>query len=213
MPVPITGVVGYTTTSNADGSNPIVSMGKYGEILCSEVHGKYYNHNYRGKLFSASQAIAGVAITTVGTTAGFAVFNPIGSGVNMVLVRFEVWFQIDPVTPIVGGYSLYSNNTLQAAGVTGTALTVQSGFLGGGGVNKCTAFTTATLPASPAHFRSVVQKQTGAATVIPYLPVFGIDFDGTAALGPNTAVSFMQDASDGTAAKSVCTMVWYEAPL
>lgn len=214
MPVPLTGNVGYTNVSNADSSQPIAAMGKYGEFLGAELHGKYYTHNYRGKLFYASQAIAGVAITTVGTTAGFACFNPIGSGVNMVLIRFEAWIQTLPVTPIVGAYSLYVNTTLQAAGVTGsTALTVQPGFLGSGGQSRCIAFTTATLPATPTHFRSVTQKQTGATGTFPFMPVIGLDFDGTAVLAPNTAISFHQDAADNTAAKSVCTMIWYEAPV
>lgn len=214
MPIPLTGVVGYTSTSNADGSQPIAPLGKYGELLLSELHGKYYTHTYRGRMFAASQATTAVLIAPAAATlASFALYNPIGSGVNLVLVRFEMWVQTDPGTPIVGGYGLYVNTVVQAAATTGTALTTQSCLLGSGVSSKGVAFTSATCPSNPVYWRAVANKQTGASTTIPYMPTFFIDFDGTAIMAPNTTVSLQQDAGDTTNSKACCTMVWYEAPV
>ena len=215
MPIPLTGSVGYTSTSNADNTQPVAMLGKYGEMAISALHGKYYNHTYRGRMFAASTATTGVLIAPSGATlAGFAIYNPIGSGVNLVLVKFEMWVQTDPGTPIVGGYGLYVNTTLQAAATTSsTALTSIPCLLGSGSGSKGVCFTSATCPANPTYWRAVANKQTGASTTIPYIATFGIDFDGTAIMAPNTTVSLQQDAGDTTNSKAVCTMVWYEAPL
>lgn len=63
--------------------------GKAGEGVVTELHGKYYNQNYRGNLFMISTVGAGLAIPVLTTTAPTMVlWNPLGSGKNAVLVRY-----------------------------------------------------------------------------------------------------------------------------
>ena len=50
------GNVGLTTTSFGVGATPFNPAGNQGELLVSELHGKHFAANYRGKVFTATAA-------------------------------------------------------------------------------------------------------------------------------------------------------------
>jgi hypothetical protein len=66
--------------------------GRQGETLVSDLHGGHYEQAYRGNLFSI--CTQGTAVTTTAALAttwtGLGISNPAGSGVNLVLLKFQV---------------------------------------------------------------------------------------------------------------------------
>lgn len=89
-------VVGQGVGS-ADGTSPQLRSGRLGDLIASQLHGRYYEQASRGNLFSAM-----VAATTGTIAAGningaaaaastqFALWNPLGSGVNLALLKVIV---------------------------------------------------------------------------------------------------------------------------
>ena len=87
QPVPIQVQVANPTTSVADSSINNLLGGRSNEAIAALLHGNYYTETYRGNVFHGSTASAGVAIPASGTTSPtFGVWNPTGSGVNVVLI-------------------------------------------------------------------------------------------------------------------------------
>ena len=208
MPTLIQGKVGPQIL--AEGSEAIIRLGRGAELIVSELHGKYYEQTFRGNVFVATQT-AGIAINTQsGQATSFALANPAGSGKNCSLIRWDVVMTALPATPVVGVYGLYVNTNTIAAAVTGTAVTPFPGLLGTNYQPVAKPFSTATVPANPTLFRVLETKLTGAATTIPYLPQFFIDFDGTCILTPGTTICLQQIAADTTNGSAINSVVWEE---
>lgn len=83
--------------ASADGTSPQLRAGRLGDLIASQLHGRYYEQASRGNLFSA------VLAATTGTIAAgningaaaaastqFALWNPVGSGVNLALLKVLV---------------------------------------------------------------------------------------------------------------------------
>lgn len=212
MPVIVSGLVGPAVLQDGAPSAPI-RQGKTGEVVVTELHGKYFEQAYRGNVFTVAQAAAGVVMTTVGATAAFALANPFGSGKNLSLIRIEAVIKVLPGTPVIGYYGIYVNTAPQAAAVNGTALAAINALVGSGFQSVAKPFTTATLPATPTLFRPFEQKTTTAEAPLSPPPVFAIDFDGTLLVAPGCTVSVNQDAADTSNATMVVFATWEENPV
>ena len=88
----------------------MASTGKAGETIIAELHGRYYTQNYNQKLWIASLTTA-TAIPVAATNASpqFLIWNPAGSGVNVIPVA--MYFGFHSGTGIAGaiGYSYVPN--------------------------------------------------------------------------------------------------------
>ena len=201
----------------SDGVLAAIRLGRAGEQVVTELHGKYYEQNYRGNLFHATMA-AGVILPAPGATAANALTlaNPAGSGKNLVLVSFDMVLTVIPGTPLTGLYGLYVNSNPLAAAVTGTVLAPQSGLIGGAQASVAKPLTTSTVPAAPVLLWPFCGKATGeAATANPItgVPSYHIDFDGQVILAPGTAITPQQTVADTTNASVLCRIAWVEVPV
>jgi len=193
--------------NNPDSSNLLtVRMGKQGETMVSELHGRYYEQVYRGNMFQvASQA--GVA-TTVGlatTYTGLALVNPIGSPVNLVLNKCTVQSTVLPTVVNEFGLAIGYNS---ATAVTLTSAAVpQSCLVGTGLVAKAKAAISATLPTAPvySHF---VASQTSATSNTGGV----IDLEGSIILIPGSYAIWASQAAS-TAAAMWLSFQWEEVPI
>ena len=77
-----------------DGSTPNARQGRTGELIISQAHARYYETASRGNLFTLTLAAtsSGIALgNLVGAGAAastqFALWNPVGSGVNLCLTK------------------------------------------------------------------------------------------------------------------------------
>ncbi len=211
----ITGNIG-PFTSAADGQNQLaVLQGRSGELVVAEGHGKYYTQAYRGKVFHGATAIAGAAIGISTTTAPtFILWNPLGSGVNVVPIKFRAGFASG--TGICGqiGYMSLLNAGAAPLSAVITAFTdvvVQCGLLGAGGPKaKCgSAATIVTASASflrPSGF-SQGAPITSTATTFNFVD----DFDGEVILSPGSAL--YPAGNTATAEVFAQGFSWVEVPV
>jgi hypothetical protein len=167
MALPLTGTVGPQIL--ADGASPSdgVRMGKYGDIMVTELTPRYAENTKRGYTFLASnQAAQAVSVALATTYTGICLSNPIGNTKNLVLLSAGFGLTVAPAAiasiHLIGGYSATTNVTHTAA------ITPDSGYLGSVSFaptakvdSQATiptpkylftlqgGFTAATLPASP----------------------------------------------------------------
>ena len=77
------------------GTTPPLRQGQLGDLIVSELHGKYYETNYRQALFSTfvnAYTVVSTNATPLAAGTGLpiiSVYNPIGSGKNMSLVKLQ----------------------------------------------------------------------------------------------------------------------------
>lgn len=110
----VQGIVGITS-SQADGVTPPLRLGRLGDLISSQLHGRYYEGTSRGNVYSA------VLAATTGTIAAgningaaaaastqFALWNPVGSGVNLALLKVlvAVISGTPPGGPVFHSYSV-----------------------------------------------------------------------------------------------------------
>jgi hypothetical protein len=80
---------------NAASANTMLSgrAGQLGDVIVSELHGRYYETTYRGNSFLLSVSTAAAVTAYSGGAGGtpmLAIFNPVASGKNLVLNRVSV---------------------------------------------------------------------------------------------------------------------------
>lgn len=220
---PDQGTVGDQGQAIAPGSVTSLRIGRTGDLIVSELHGKYYETNYNDQqgssLFWATMS-AGVIFPAPAATASnvCTLTNPAGSGKNVILIEFQMVFTIIPGTPLTGLYGLYVNSNPIAAAVTGTANAgyTGSGMIGSGPVPQAKLLTTTTVPAAPTLLIPFAAKITGElAAAAPMLtnPTLRYLFDGTVILTPGTSITPQQTVGDTTNATVLCAFAWEEMPI
>ena len=101
----------------ANGASPDFSVGNAGEQLVADYFPSLYNLTKDGKVFTASTAVAGVDHgATLSTAPPFCIYNPVGSGKNLVILAASMGY----VSGTLGaGFIAYAGATVTAA-PTGT---------------------------------------------------------------------------------------------
>ena len=123
MPV-IQGNVGVQNQS--DGAQSIISrLGRQGEQIISSLHGSFYEQTYRGNLFSNGHmglvALSANTITlTATTTPILGVYNPFGSGVNLVILQASLAAGINNTAAVGPGAFVWATSTGNTALSTGS---------------------------------------------------------------------------------------------
>ena len=205
MPMQIAGtVVNVRQTNIPDGPTNFSGMGRQGEQIVSETHGKFYTAAYRGALFNASTAAAGTTIpisTTVAAT--FGIFNPLGSGVNLELVSYDS--SVQNATHVVSSILLGIGTALNINPTSVTKLTMLAGVLGGSAAAQGVVFSVATVVATTVFYEMGGYGATSGAIV----PIHH-EFDGKIILPPGTVVHVCGTAAQTSA--SFQTLVWAEWP-
>jgi hypothetical protein len=225
MPLPLTGTVGAPSNISAgDGVSLPLLQGKQAEAVVTELHGKYYTQTYRGNLYWAATAFAGVTLTiATGTSPTFVIWNPQGSGKNCVLANIIITPTTAMTTASGYGYA-WLINTGSALGTaapfsafTQITATRGSGNLGqpaGQNSSVVLVASAATLTTGGTAMRgnggsAGTLAITGPATQ----PIIREDFDGTIMLPPGSAfIVGTTIATSGQTATNVAA-TWYETPL
>ncbi len=202
-----------------DGTSPLINMGRSNEALVAELHGKYYEQCYRGNLYYTSTVAAGVVIATSSTlTPTYSLWNPAGSGKNVVLVSLEVGLSTG--TSVAGGI-VWTATTNAGSGISSTAPFVAFGTgsainanLGSGKVAalRCATGGTTTLVAAATLFRTtgISFGSTAVGTLTTWW-VAREDYDGSLIVPPGNAIHIM--GSTAVAVSPCITTAWYEAAL
>lgn len=143
--------VGVQSLTEGDQVPP--RMGHQGDMVISAGHPDYYEMAYRTTLgelnsFMVATPAAGVAPgTALSTTPPFALWNPPGSGRNLIILRTRIGY----VSGTLGaGQIWYSKIDLQSSAPTGgTTLAPRTSVVGNASSGVGQAFQGATLVAVP----------------------------------------------------------------
>lgn len=189
-----------------DGAVPPFTSGRQGDQLVSEIHGKAYVANYRGKLFEANVANVIVPVNASALVSVFTLYNPITSGIVMEMISTLIAnVAATVVVNAVGWY--YSSAVLTAKGSFATAGTIQSGMVGASPGNRGLFYSAFTHSGTPvlcdiiAGYGAVTNTGPGVAYKF---------YDGQLILPPGIAMSIAM----GTAVQTGLSLEarWCEWP-
>lgn len=173
-------------------------------------HGRYHDAVLRGRCYAGGTAATGVAPgTAIGTTAGFSLYNPVGSGYHLVVLKVSMGY----ISGTLGAGTIHylANNNPAAAATTGTAITVVNCKLGGGnGVGR--PLTTATIPA-PTILRPFVSLGASLASTAVSPWVVSDDVGGEFVIAPGCTLSLHGTTAAGTTPLVAYGIMWEEQPI
>lgn len=203
-------VVNPNSINQQVGNQPLFSAGRQGEVLTSEVHGKWYQYAANGALFTANVTAVTIPVIANGLVSVFSLYNPVGSGIIMELVDFDLGSVL--ATTVVDTVGLYFDAGTRAAAATFTTKgTIQSGLIGSGLVGKGQFYSALTHVNSAGTARYRILGSFGATTdAVSSFP--HVDFDGKAIIPEGVIVSVAMSTAAGTASGLDVGMSWIEAP-
>ena len=204
--------------TKSDGSFGYLRGGKGGQIIGSDLHGKYYEQCSRGNVYLGRSASTGIAIIVPATGGGHpTLWNPLGSGVNLSLICLRLSYVSGNHAPGAFEWAYTANAGAAAATgspiATATLVASTSMLIGSGNVGAgLWSPTTNTFTAAPSFFAPIgVGLHTGvAATAINPSRIVEY-YDGEMVLAPGTAISLCYQTTTTTALWQV-GLVWEEVP-
>ncbi len=217
MPLIQTSVVAPTGTQTG---TPNVLGGRSGEIVDTRLHGDFFTAALNGKLFQATTLTAGTVIPVQATNlvSTFTIWNPLGSGVNVELVRYSIAWTT--TVEVVGPIALWIQTSVGNANAvpgTLTALSVRPALWGGASVNpiasnQASMYSAATLVNTMATnmWQGPILTGPSGVTSLNNSPL-NYDFNGTTILGPGTIATTAAFAAQTAATGQ--TLMWAEWPV
>lgn len=153
-----------------DGAEQPIRIGKTGDVIVSELHGRYFEQGYRGRIFSAAnQAAQAISVALATTYTGLLLYNPPNSGKILVPLKVKWALSVAPAAiatiGLLGGFAATGGVTAQT-----TKLGIQSSQIGSGAVGVGIALSAATI-ATPTWIHELYDGFTAAALPAPTLPV------------------------------------------
>ena len=214
----IQGQVGAPAQTVSTGATPPIRQGQLGDVIVSELHGRYYEQTYRRNMFAgAISGATGVTATALGVITataytGLVLYNPPSSQVNCVLQKVGVAFPIAPAAATVvslgQGFSALPPQTT-------TAVTVKNNFINGPApaaslysVGTFGITTTAPVTTTPTHTLGYVG--TLAATGFNLVQDF-FDMEGSIIIPPTGFVCIYLSTVANTNG-FFGSMAWEEVP-
>jgi hypothetical protein len=200
-----------TTTSISAGLQAPARAGQLGDMIVSELHGRYYETTYRRNGFIAANptgvtTVAFTSGTTVTGVTGTILYNPIGSLINCVVNKVGFAFPVINTTVntviLAAGY----NNTTAPSSTT--ALTVRSNFVGVGTAGTGLVYSVATLPTAPNTIAQLASMPS--ATTLP--SVSFVDLEGSIILPAGAYLCLITTAASPTSGFQG-SISWEEVPI
>jgi hypothetical protein len=139
MALPVTGQVGPQTLT--DGATGIAfRQGRNGDVVVSELHGRFFEQNLRGNLYSGPNATlvnvnaATFTTATLGATCTpiLGVWNPSNSTVNLVMLQAVLGWTITALAATGGGPYAWTASAGNGIPSTGVAPFSRSNLVSGG---------------------------------------------------------------------------------
>lgn len=165
-------------TKAQSNGNPVgVPSGLVGELLMSELLGRYSNLVKAGKVFSAYATLtAPVIFSTAAGSGGPLIWNPPSSGIDAHLLA--AGFSTSVVTTVAGGIGITGNAGQAVAPTSTTAIDASGNMLIGGPSSACSAYRIGTPANAGNRLVPFAQFHTGALTVdttgLTWVPLDGI---------------------------------------
>jgi len=197
----VTGYIG-NQAKVADGPGSVLRQGNLGELMVSELHGRYYEQAMRGNMYRVANQAAVTTTAALATTwTGLAISNPAGSGVNAVINLFTVAQFAVGAAAAVG--------IMTGSGAAAGSLVPKNAIVSGT-TGKVTASAGATI-STPVLDMVVGQVGSLATTGYGLTPGLVVDLGGSIIIPPGFfAASF---TSIVTTSALLFGFQWEEVPI
>lgn len=205
----IQGQVGQpAVTSIQAGATPAIRQGQLGDVVVSELHGRYYEQSYRRNMFTAYSG--GTAMTQAATgLVGLQLWNP-SFNVNLVLTKCAGFVAVTSATTIGVVLSAGTGQINAPTSVT-TVTNVQNQFIGAalpiGKAYNAGTFVNAPTPFWPLLHNTAAIASTGED------PGWQMDFEGSVVVPPQSYVAITALSATAGAAALYCALMWEEVPV
>lgn len=204
--------VGPPSGAMAPAATPPMRSGKMGDLVASHLNPEYYENTYWGRKFYGSNG-AVPSVTSLGLATaytGLCLYNPAGSGVNLVVDKvgysFLVAFPAAATIGLMVGYTAAGVVTAVAAASPGASSLIGPASTTPQG--KCAL--SATLPIAPTVHTIFGEGLTGAITTLPEnLNI--VDLQGSLIIAPGGFVAIYTSTISG-AASLAASFQWSEQP-
>ena len=207
----IQGQVGQPTISTLSaGTTPPVRQGQLGDVIVSELHGRYYETAYRRNMYTATLTAGTTTSAALSTTfTGLLLLNPNNSQVNIVVNKVGFSFLVAFTAAAAIGLQTGNQSTALLSGLTTTNTSVRPNFVGAGtGTALTYSAATTTGPVLQQLFGAGL---TGAITTTPQVFSY-FDLEGSLILPPGAWVGSYTSTASG-ASGMLMTIQYEEIPL
>lgn len=190
----------------ADGAQSPVRGCRSGEMAVSDAHARYQEAVLRGNCYTGAMASAAMGTSLTSTMVTICLYNPQGSGVNLVLLNINGMLTSAPAG--LAQDVLAVNIVQNQAAPTSNTLIAHTNCMLGGPAGKGKLFSATTLAANPTFLAALAFVQATGSTST--LPAIDIDIAGRYILPPNTSAC-IQGLT--TAHNGQWAMTWEEVPI
>lgn len=227
MAIQVAGLTG--TQIYADGTVQPLRQGRLGELIATELHGRFYEQVFRGNTYSIGCSVTALSATTVTLTATstpiLGVWNLPTSLVNLVILQCALQAFINTfTTPVGAGAFVWASSIGNTAISTGSApfnrkTLASSGsqakaFPGGvaltGLTNNLVIFDAADFLSPTSQTYGTIVAPTSGTTLTSFGGVQ--NFDGSLIIPPGGVLSLVNTTST-TTMSVVGRLLWEEVPL
>jgi hypothetical protein len=228
MAIPVAGQVGPQVVN--DGALPPFRQGKLGDLIVSELHGRFYEQTYRGSFFSIGSSLTALSANTItlvaATTPILGVWNPPTSPVNLVITQAALGFVLNTLTAPVGpGPMVWASSTGNSAISTGLAPfnrknmtnsgSQAKGFAGAtaltGLTNNLVVFETADFPQASGQTAGTITASTASSQFAAGFN--GVqNFDGSLIVPPGGVLALLNTTST-TTYSAAGRLLWEEVAV
>lgn len=197
-------IPGKAAQGNAIG----VPSGVVGELVLSEVLGKYATLVKAGRVFYTSAIITAPVIFSTAAQLGPMIWNRPGSGVDAHILALGA--SSPTVATTVAGALSYASNTQPTVPTTATTLTTMNAYAGGS-PSALNVYSTATILVAPANVPfPLIAANTGAITTA-VMPLNYVDVGGMFQVGPGN-IGYICGNATLSGLVSTIGLLWAELP-
>lgn len=206
-------LVGNGRSGVTDGSDLVLRGGRTGELIVGQAHEDLAEASIRGRLFTGSTAIAGVAPgTALSTTPPLVLYNPPNSGVIALLTELEITFLSGTLG--AGNIVLAAQSGQNIATASqGTNLGAMSTLLGGGPSPTCKLLQAPTLSAAPTLVRNLWYTGAFVSNATGFFQDARKSLRGAIGVLPGGCACIQEIGGAGTTPLVLFTALWEEVPL
>lgn len=197
-----------------DGKFQDLRLAKSGELVFTELHGKYFEQTYRGNVFVSSMTAA-VALNTANNTSlvPLGILNPQGSGKNIVMLRTVLALATLPGTQAVGGI-VYRLATGVGSVTAATLNPIQCCLIGSGDQPVAKVYSSGSIVGGTLSDYLPIVSRTGASNPAASNTRIVDEFDGMIVLTPGAVLNIQEPNPDTTSNfTAVIGYMWEEVPI
>lgn len=198
-------VVGPVT--KADGAEHVLRSGRSGELVVTELHGRYYETAFRQKLFY-SYCTAKTLVAANTTYTGHLIWNSsnqTGSGVNLVLQKIGIGVSVTSasMTGIAIGMSVQPAIPTGLTAATQAGCTFLSAAVGSGLSYSAATITNAGTPVFPLLHNTAAINTVGLDSVV-------VDMEGSIIVPPGYTAHLLALGAASAASAVTSAIFWEE---